>query len=46
MKNAGKDVEYTEIKKMWHQLPWWPSWHTETLTLIENYLASDKCGLL
>src|SRR5262249_50615322 len=24
MKSAGKDVEYHEIKDMWHQLPWWP----------------------
>ena len=46
MKRAGKDVEYTEIKYMWHQLPWWPEWESQTLTLMEDYLASDKCGLL
>lgn len=43
MKGAGKDVEYHEIKDMWHQLPWWPEWHRETLGLIENYLAGPKC---
>ena len=46
MNRAGADVEYTEIDQMWHQLPWWPEWHRETLTLIEDYLSSDKCGLL
>ncbi|UDF05179.1 S9 family peptidase [Asticcacaulis sp. AND118] len=46
MKAAGKDVQYVEIKDMWHTLPWRPAWHTETLTLIENYLKSDKCGLM
>jgi dipeptidyl aminopeptidase/acylaminoacyl peptidase len=46
MKAAGKDVEYTEIKGMWHTLPWHPEWHTQSLTLIENYLKSAKCGLL
>lgn len=44
MKRANKDVEYVEIENMWHQLPWWPEWHRETLTLIEDYLASDKCN--
>ncbi len=43
MKSAGKDVEYYEIKDMWHQLPWWPEWHRETLGYIENYLAGPKC---
>jgi acetyl esterase/lipase len=43
MKSAGKDVEYHEIKDMWHQLPWWPEWHRESLGLIENYLAGPKC---
>lgn len=43
MKSAGKDVEYHEIENMWHQLPWWPEWHRQTLTLIENYLAGPKC---
>lgn len=44
MKRANKDVEYVEIENMWHQLPWWPEWHRETLTLIEDYFASDKCN--
>jgi dipeptidyl aminopeptidase/acylaminoacyl peptidase len=43
MKSAGRKVEYHEIKDMWHQLPWWPEWHRETLTLIENYLAGPNC---
>jgi acetyl esterase/lipase len=43
MKSAGKDVEYHEIKDMWHQLPWWPEWQRQTLSLIENYLKGPKC---
>ena len=43
MKSAGKDVEYVEIKDMWHQLPWWPEWHRQSLGLIENYFAGPKC---
>ena len=43
MKSAGRDIEYHEIKDMWHQLPWWPEWHRESLGYIENYLASPKC---
>ena len=43
MKQAGKDVEYHEIKDMWHMLPWWPQWHRQSLGLIENYLQSSKC---
>jgi dipeptidyl aminopeptidase/acylaminoacyl peptidase len=43
MRSAGKDVEYHEIEDMWHQLPWWPQWHRETLGYIENYLAGPKC---
>ena len=46
MKAAGKDVEYHEIPGMWHTLPWHPEWQTETLGLIETYLASDKCGVI
>lgn len=46
MKAAGKDVEYHEIKGMWHTLPWRTEWHTETLGLMENYLKSPKCGLI
>lgn len=44
MRGAGADVEYVEIENMWHQLPWWPEWHRQSLTLIEDYLASDKCN--
>ncbi|MEM7729084.1 MAG: prolyl oligopeptidase family serine peptidase, partial [Pseudomonadota bacterium] len=44
MKSAGKDVEYIEIDKMWHQIPWWPEWNEESLEAIERYLASDKCN--
>lgn len=43
MKRAGKDVEYVEIKDMWHTLPWRPEWHRQTLRLIEDYLAGPKC---
>jgi dipeptidyl aminopeptidase/acylaminoacyl peptidase len=43
MRAAGKDVEYHEIKDMWHQLPWWPEWHRQSLGLIESYLAGPKC---
>lgn len=43
MKSANKDVEYVEVKDMWHQLPWWPEWHRETLGLIQGYLAGPKC---
>jgi len=46
MKSAKKDVKYIEIDKMWHQLPWWPEWQTESLEAIEEYLRSDKCGVL
>lgn len=45
MKAAGKDIEYTEIKDMRHTLPWRPEWHRQSLTLIENYFKSDKCGI-
>ncbi len=43
MKSAGKDVQYVEIKDMWHTLPWRPEWHRQTLKLIEDYLAGPKC---
>lgn len=46
MKSAGKDVEYHEIKGMWHTLPWHVEWQTETLGYIEGYLKSPKCGLI
>lgn len=43
MRGANKQVEYVEIKDMWHQLPWWPEWHTETLGLIDGYLKGPNC---
>ena len=43
MKKAGKDVQYVEIKDMWHTLPWRPEWHRQTLNLIDDYLAGPKC---
>lgn len=43
MKKAGKDVEYVEIKDMWHTLPWRPEWHRQSLKLIEDWLAGPKC---
>ncbi|MCY4356768.1 MAG: prolyl oligopeptidase family serine peptidase [Gammaproteobacteria bacterium] len=46
MNRVGADIEYTEIDQMWHQLPWWPEWQRQTLILIENFLKSEKCGLL
>ncbi|MDV6329811.1 alpha/beta hydrolase family protein [Asticcacaulis sp. 201] len=46
MKAAGKDVEYHEIKGMWHTLPWHTEWQEESLGLMEDYLKSPKCGLI
>lgn len=43
MRGAGKNVQYVEIKDMWHQLPWWPQWHRESLTLINDWLAGPNC---
>lgn len=43
MKRANKDVEYVEIKEMWHTLPWRPEWHRQTLGIIESWLAGPKC---
>lgn len=43
MRGAGKRVQYVEIKDMWHQLPWWPEWHRESLTLINDWLAGPNC---
>jgi acetyl esterase/lipase len=43
MKKAGKDVQYVEIKDMWHTLPWRPEWHRQSLKLIEDWLAGPKC---
>jgi dipeptidyl aminopeptidase/acylaminoacyl peptidase len=46
MKSAGKDVQYHEIKGMWHTLPWHVEWHEETLGYIVDFLKSPKCGLI
>ena len=46
MKAAGKDVQYTEIKGMWHTIPWHVEWQQQSLKLIEDFLASPKCGLI
>lgn len=43
MRSAGGTVEYHEIEKMWHQLPWWPEWHRESLGYIESWLAGPNC---
>lgn len=43
MKKAGQDVEYVEIKDMWHTLPWRPEWHRQSLKLIEDWLAGPNC---
>ncbi len=43
LKRAGKDVEYREIKDLWHSYPWWPEHVYEVLTSIEDYLA-NRCG--
>lgn len=43
MRGAGKNVQYVEIKDMWHQLPWWPEWHTQSLNLINDWLAGPNC---
>ena len=46
MKSKGKDVEYHEIDKMWHQYPWRPEWKREILELMDYYLSSEKCRIL
>lgn len=46
MKSAGKDIEYHEIKGMWHTLPWHIEWQQQTLSYMESYLKSPKCGLI
>jgi acetyl esterase/lipase len=43
MRGAGKSVEYHEIADMWHQLPWWPEWHRQSLGYIESWLAGPNC---
>jgi dipeptidyl aminopeptidase/acylaminoacyl peptidase len=43
MKSARKDIQYVEIKDMHHTLPWRPEWHTQSLHLIEDWLAGPKC---
>jgi dipeptidyl aminopeptidase/acylaminoacyl peptidase len=42
-RRAGGTIEYHEIDSMWHQLPWWPEWHRESLGLIERWLAGPNC---
>lgn len=46
MKSAGKDIEYHEIKGMWHTIPWHVEWQEEALGYIQDYLKSPKCGLI
>lgn len=46
MKAAGKDIEYHEIKGMWHTIPWHVEWHQQSLGYIQDYLKSPKCGLI
>lgn len=44
--NAVKNrvpAKFLEVKDMFHQLPWWPEHHRQTLTAIEDFLAND-CG--
>ena len=43
MRAAGKPVVYHEIETMWHQLPWWPEWHRETLGYIQDWFAGPNC---
>ena len=46
MKAANKDVEYHEIKGMWHTIPWHVEWQQQSLGYIQDYLKSPKCGLI
>ncbi|WP_443750537.1 alpha/beta hydrolase family protein [Asticcacaulis solisilvae] len=46
MKAAGKDIEYHEIKGMWHTIPWHVEWQQQSLGYIQDYLKSPKCGLI
>ncbi len=46
MKAANKDIEYHEIKGMWHTLPWHVEWQQQSLGYIQDYLKSPKCGLI
>ncbi len=44
--NAVKNrvpAKFLPVKDMFHQMPWWPEHHRETLTAIEDFLAND-CG--
>lgn len=44
--NAVKNrvpAKFLPVKDMFHQLPWWPEHHRQTLTAIEDFLAND-CG--
>jgi len=40
---AGGIIVYHEIESMWHQLPWWPEWHRESLGYIESWLSGPNC---
>lgn len=46
MKAAGKDIEYHEIKGMWHTIPWHIEWQQQSLGYIQDYLKSPKCGII
>ena len=46
MTAAHKDIEYHEIKGMWHTIPWHVEWQQQSLGYIEDYLKSPKCGLI
>ncbi len=46
MKAAGKDIEYHEIKGMWHTIPWHVDWQQQSLGYMQDYLKSPKCGLM
>lgn len=44
--NAVKNrvpAKFLPVKDMFHQMPWWPEHHRETLTAMEDFLAND-CG--
>jgi len=43
MRSAGKQVEYHEIRYMWHQIPWWSEWQRESLGLIDTWLSGPNC---
>jgi len=43
LKRAGKDVEYLEIKDLWHSRPWWPQHRLALFEVLEDYLG-NRCG--